>query len=489
MKAKPVKIAVIADVHYDPSPAGSSRRRKEIADVLLLRTVFRLNRLVRPDVTLILGDILDNGTSMQAEKNLRHIRSILDRLDSPYIAIPGNHDNAPEAFYRVFDRPREIEDMAGVRFLPFLDQEEPGYNARRSRRDLDRLCMAGAAPDKPIVSLQHVCLCPPGDQPATPYNYTNADQVIMAMQEGGVNLSISGHHHPGAGNASAGGIMFVNAPGLCEAPFPFLEITIHGGEINTCRHELAMPADLHLVDRHAHTPLAYCSENLTMESSIQLAQDFGLAGITFTEHSGQLYFAKQKYWDRTCLREGMAGAMEPENRMADYLNLKNAHAGEGIRFGLEVDCDFQGRLLLAPDDRGHFDFLAGAIHALPALGRNSQPTTEDQDAFLYLLNEMLGHGIDVLAHPFRVFRRSGWPAPAELFAPTARLLKKHRVAAEINFHSNQPPLDFIRECLALDLKFSFGSDAHNLAEIGDFACHCALIREAGFDGAIQDILI
>ena len=85
-----------------------------------------------------------------------------------------------------------------------------------------------------------------------------------------MGLSISGHHHPGCEDKSDGGILFVNAPGLCEAPFPYLVVTIDGEEINTCRHELAMPAELQLVDNHVHTQLAYCAEDVTIERCIQL---------------------------------------------------------------------------------------------------------------------------------------------------------------------------------------------------------------------------
>ena len=59
---KPVTIAVIADTHYGANSSASALRC-EIADILLMRTVYRLNRLIRPDITLVLGDVLDNGKS------------------------------------------------------------------------------------------------------------------------------------------------------------------------------------------------------------------------------------------------------------------------------------------------------------------------------------------------------------------------------------------------------------------------------------------
>ena len=78
--------------------------------------------------------------------------------------------------------------------------------------------------------------------------------------------------------------------------------------------------------------------------------------------------------------------------------------------------------------------------------------------------------------------------PETLFLPTAKLLKQYGVAAEINFHINQPPVAFIRLCLDCGVNFTFASDAHDLSEIGDFAYHIDLLKQAGFDGNLQDIL-
>ncbi len=239
MNAKTTTIAVITDLHYGAASI-LSRRRCQIADILLTRTVSRLNRLICPDVTLVLGDVLDDGHACDADKHLRRLGSILGTLNSPYIAIPGNHDGDPERFYRVIERPRDFEDIAGIRFVPFIDQGEPGYNASRNAADLDRICFARSGYDGPLIALQHVCLFPP-DRQTAPYNYTNARDIIAVMQAAGVMLSVSGHCHHGAENTQDGDLTFVNAPGLCEAPFPFLEVTINNGKIRTLRHELASP--------------------------------------------------------------------------------------------------------------------------------------------------------------------------------------------------------------------------------------------------------
>ena len=275
-----LKIGVIADIHYGEDYPGGGRRCS-IADLLLHRTVRRMNCLIKPDVVLVLGDVVDDGDAAGAEDRLRELRAILDKLDAPYLAIPGNHDGDSEQFYNVFSRPKPFEDIAGVRFLAFVDKQEPGYNATRSEQDLERIRMARADYDGPLVALQHVCLFPP-ERSLAPYNYTNVSAVISTLKECGVALSISGHHHHGAPDYREGGVAFVNAPGLCESPFPFLEISLADGDVTTRRHELVMPQDLQLIDNHLHSELAYCSENMTVAKAIDLARDFGLAGVTFT---------------------------------------------------------------------------------------------------------------------------------------------------------------------------------------------------------------
>ena len=483
---KPYKIVIITDVHYGADHPGSTRRCS-IADVLLERAVRRVNRMVTPDVVLVLGDLLDLGSDDGAEERLQVMRKTLDGLDAPYLAIPGNHDDDVDQFYRVFDRPAEWEDIAGTRFLAFVDRDEPGYNASRSEADIQRVRRARADYTGPIVALQHVCLFPPGKSDA-PYNYTNASEIIDVMKEAGVTLSVSGHHHHGAKTVEEGCVTFVTAPGLCESPFPIFEILLGEDCAETQRHELAMPESLKLTDQHMHTELAYCSENMSVERNIALAKEFGLAGLTLTEHSGQLYFDRKPYWQSAWMN-GVETADPAFNRMPKYFALKDTYESEYTQFSLEVEVDVRGNLVLKSEDRKHFDHLLGTIHALSGLTNDAPPCQRDIDEFLFLVDALGKQGVRALAHPLRVFRRAGWDVPEVLFEATARLLKEHDVAAELNSHTNYPPLGFVQWCLKLGVKFTLASDAHNLAEIGDFAYHIDLLKEAGFDGDLEDILL
>jgi len=481
-----MKIALLNDIHDGDSAVGA--RRCEMAPILLERVVRRLNALEQPDVVLVLGDLLNDGDQVDAGERLAMLKRIIDKLKAPTMVIPGNHDGDTGTFYKVFERPEDIAEFGGVRFLPFLDEPQPGYNARRSQQDINRLKLARHGFNGPIVSLQHVCLFPP-ERAYAPHNLTNAPDIIRVMKETGVALSVSGHHHRGVEDLREGNILFVNAPALCEAPFYYTMIELDAqGHAETRRAGLAMPRQLRLVDTHMHTQMAYCSENMDVATMITLAKDFGLAGICMTEHSGQLYFNPEKYWKKHCLQQGMASAVPEENRMTDYLALKAAFEEDTVRFGLEADCDYRGNLLISPDDRSHFAHIVGALHGLPQVLKDSAQAHLIHNDFLFMVEKTLQQGVVSLAHPFRVYRRSNLPVPEELFLPTAKLLKQYNVAAELNFHTNLPPVEFVNICLNMGVKFTLASDAHNLSEIGDFAYHIDLLKQAGFDGDLNDVI-
>ena len=234
-----MKIGVISDVHFDQTAAPAlAARRSDVADVLFLRAVHRLNRMVLPDVTLLLGDLIDCGDTPAAREHLEHLREIADLIEGPLIVIPGNHDGDPETFYSVFEKPPAVRDVNDVRFAPFVDPEEPGYNARRTPRDLARMAEARAGFSGPIASVQHVPLFPPGASEC-PFHYTNADEVIATMRCHGIALAISGHYHPGMDLVRTEGLSFLAAPALCEAPFRFLEIDLLGEDIRVRDHALS----------------------------------------------------------------------------------------------------------------------------------------------------------------------------------------------------------------------------------------------------------
>ncbi len=132
-----VSIAIIADLHrqtYDPG--GAAQRQGYFADIFLLRTVRRLNRFIRPDVTLVLGDLLDEPNAARAERQLVGLRRIHWTCWNRHcIVLPGNHDPAPDVL-RIVPPPAGTPGRQGRPVPAVADQQTAGYNARRSVPDI-----------------------------------------------------------------------------------------------------------------------------------------------------------------------------------------------------------------------------------------------------------------------------------------------------------------------------------------------------------------
>ncbi len=484
-----MKAVVLTDLHDAPRAPAGDRAAGALGDLLLLRAVHRINRWIRPDAVLLLGDLLDDPAAPDADALLARLRAALDLLRCPWIALPGNHDPAPDCFYRRLPDPGPWQDIAGCRFVCFPDDRAaPGYNAAREQAGLERLAAARAGYPGPLVALQHISLHPPGST-SCPYNLLNAAAVLNGMARLGVRLSLGGHYHPGIPLIETGGPAILGAPALVDPPFPFLELQIETDRIEVERHVLGMPPALELTDTHVHTAFAYCNENMDVARAVDLAARTGLAGLAFAEHASHLYLTREQIAAGAHVNPAVrlpprAGAP----RLQSYFNAAGAAPAPFARAGLEIDCAWDGIPYVAAADRTRCQIQVGAVHRLRELEGPDPDLERAADAFLGLLARFLPCGLDILAHPFRVFRRLKQPCPPRLFPPVCRLLKQHGVAAELNFHTNQPPPAFVQQCIEQGVPLAFGSDAHNLYEVGEFAPHLALLRGLGCDGDIRPLL-
>ncbi|MCE5322908.1 metallophosphoesterase [bacterium] len=483
------RIAVIGDIHYkNISLDECAKRRSAIAHILLLRTVQRLNRYIKPDVTLILGDLIDDPDSPSALEELQTLKSITDRLDSRLIVIPGNHDPDADVFYSVFDRPSSITDIDDIRFVTFIDNEEPDSNASRSLADIKLMKSARNGHAGPIISLQHVPLFAPRSGPS-PYSLTNAQEVWSAFDDNNCTLSISGHYHAGDNQVQNGTGKSIIVPALCESPFSFVEIEMDGDAVSTRQHQLSLPPELKLIDYHVHTPFAYCQENMDPELTVQLADEFGLGGFVFTEHSGQLYFDLPTFWNAEFMQDGLATDHGHQDRLSDYFELAS-HYCPPAYLGLELDCDYSGKPVVRPEDMQKIQVRLASIHWLEELKKSEPDMDKASDEMLRRLSVMFEHGIDILAHPFRIFHGTKNKVPERLVDPLVRLLREHNVAAEINFHNQITSEEFVIKCVESGVKLAFGSDSHNLYEVGEHYPHLQLMERCGYNNSdLPHILI
>lgn len=226
---------------------------------------------------------------------------------------------------------------------------------------------------------------------------------------------------------------------------------------------------LGLSDFHIHTGFGYCSPFLVPYEVILLAHSVGLRKIAFTEHAAQLYVSEDDYWSgRFVDAPSLFKENEdtPLDRMKAYREKMSEMRSEEVLLGLEVEVDCNGCLTLMEKDRSGWDILLGAVHFLPACYGN-----DPKEGFMWAVEKLLQHDIEILAHPFRYFYRNGLPAPKELYKPVVELLIKYHTAAELNFNGNENDPAFFKLCMENNVPISLGSDTHDTDRTGDLRKH------------------
>jgi len=314
----------------------------------------------------------------------------------------------------------------------------------------------------------------------------NASPLLPAVPE---RIAVNGVEESPAAlvgriRAAAGGMF----PEFCRAPFETTVAEVAAdGTIRTSTIPMVIEPVPGLTDFHIHTRLAYCGENIDIPKALEMAKLSNVEMVAFIEHSGHLYFSKEDYrasryvWRTRDTASGCAVV----NRMAEYEEVvrEGAKAGTFLH-GFELDVDRNGDVILEDVDRRMAQVRIGAVHHLEE--RCDSRIADRQ--FLLCTKALLNYGVHILAHPFRIFAWAGFPRPKELYEPVAELLRRSGTAAEINFHCNFPDPEFFDICIKKGVKISFGSDSHNLYEVGFFLPHYRLLAELGVTGRLDEVL-
>lgn len=478
-----VRLAILSDLQF-AAERFLGTARGDLAELLLLRLIKRLQRQVHPHAVIVLGNLLHDGAGGDRHRLWSRLKHELDALRCPVLVLPGPRDgNSPE-LQRVFPRPPEWLDVGHLRIVPFVDRCDASGTPRRSVLDMLRLGPARSSHRGPLVAVQWAPLRPLAEgEPAPPGTLSNAATALSEMALAGVRLVLGSGGREGF-VVERQDTTYVGCPAFAEHPFGYRVVCLDGNAVSVHRESLAMPEGLRLLDLHSHSEFAYCSQNMDLQVSPVLAGLFGMQTLALTEHSGQLYFNRNDYWGGTVFARGVRGSNPAEHRMEQYLQTTAAHPHDRLAVALEVDADFDGNPVLRPEDRRRVRLILGAVHQLPALAAAERPPPEAIYAEFMAINErFLRQGIHVLAHPYRVLRRAGLDVPDRLIPPLVRLLKENGVHAEINYNGDSPSPEFVRQCVQAGVKLTLGSDSHNLAHVGDLEPHLALLREAGYSEA------
>jgi histidinol phosphatase-like PHP family hydrolase len=471
------KIVIITDLH-----AGDARLnghiRGDIADLLLARAALWLNTSIHPDVTVLLGDIADDGKSEPGKAWYPNIRKALGRVNGPTMAIPGNHDCPPEEFYGIFERPAEWVDVNDVRIVWFLDEDMPMWNSRRCPADVEKMRRARAGWDGQIVCLQHVPVLPPG-MSECPYNAINAEEIIGVMKEEKYLLSVGGHYHLGVEPIEHEGMYFGAADALCRGEFGFWEIDIEGGSVKVTQRKLKMPLEWGLIDLHNHTPIGYCGSHMDIERAVPFAKDCGLAELGFSEHTDQLLLCRDKFEAKYCQLHGLAKFPPEESRMDQYYALmERMQIGRG-NTGFELECNFDCEVLLSRQDAERAGYLIGSVHGIKEMTYGGRNVKKAYKEVLWRTEGVLKYGADVVGHPLRGIIEAGMDEPVEIYDGMIRLLRKYGAAAEINCHRHQCSPAFYKKCIEAGVKITLGSDSHREWQVGLLWPHLDVLAKCG----------
>lgn len=487
MSDSSLTILAISDLHYTGlarQTAQPPQLRGELARTLLKKVFLRLKHMgITPDITLLLGDLIENGMDRHADLDLISLHGELTRSGLPFIAIPGNHDGNTPAFNATFDTPPGFHQIKDYGFILYHDLYGESHECVRSESDLALTKeIAKRHPGLPLIAVQHPPIYPAIDS-HYPYRPSNAAEIIDSYKKAGVILSLSGHYHKGQKARAHEGVLYHTVPALCEQPFKFSIIRLNGTQIEI--EELSLALQLpNIVDVHCHTEHAYCATTADTASCVALSQSLGVSTLFVTEHAFQLYFEKNKAmgfkWQSDPHLVEDVWATPERGRMAAFQRFAQKIRSPFVKTGLELDLFDNGKLLIAPEDQAFdWDILIGAIHFVQDFIPGTTDQKEAERLFMRDVERITDHDIDVLAHPFRFFKRNRLQTPTHLYPEVSQILADSGVALEVNFHTHLPDPELIRLCVEKGVKIALASDTHELAEAGEFWPHVNVLRQAG----------
>jgi len=492
MKETHLELLVLSDLHFTNHASESCpvpERKGILAAELAVRAIREARRQFQPDALVLLGDLVNDGTLPGAGRDLEELRQELRIFEGPILAVRGNHDLPKERFAEILDQRPGITRLKGVCLLSFWDswnERDEGFRDPTHMRQLEEI----RGNDEVLIVLQHNPLHPPIAS-TYPFMLSCAEEIMSRYHDAHVCLSLSGHFHPGQESSCSDGVQYVTAPALCEFPHKYLRVSVQGLKVQVSAFSLGLPDRPSLMDLHCHTEFAYCGEDVSVSGAIQRAQALKLDALAFAEHAGQLYVTREQFWSAAHLqgRHVLQQAVrDGQGRMKNFKRTVLSERSDRLKVGLEVELDKDGELTLLEEDTEGWDHLVGAVHWLPP-PYDSSSQVEAERGFMATTEKLLAHGVQVLAHPFRFFRRAELQKPPHLYCPVAQLLAEYHVAAEINYHSNEPDPAFIACCLEQGVKISLGSDSHRLYEVADFHPHLRLLRQVTGDSSnLEEIL-
>ena len=215
-------VAVLADPHYDDSGALAWAMP---ARARLLTVARYLNRAIKPDAVVVLGDIIANEHDPQ---QLRNVKKLLDtHLHAPCLPVPGNHDGP--AYETVFGPRNYTRTVGGLRFVILGIRYWHWDSGWGTYERLDWLArqLAGRGA-QPTLILTHNPICLP--------TFANAGEVCRVVHAHPQVLAVlAGHMHTDYEFPLAR--PHLGMPMLVRPPYAFKVLRVHPDRILVFTHE------------------------------------------------------------------------------------------------------------------------------------------------------------------------------------------------------------------------------------------------------------
>ncbi len=234
-----VTIGYLTDMHLRKHVPGTSpidtrhcRKMAELIPVALDRMSCR-----SLDVIVCTGDLLDVAGEPGAVEDLELCKRLFDECELPYLVLPGNHDPAPDGFYRVFPMPPKRTVLNNCELISFHEDtcaagERASERSAASLQRMTELLIADNDCPEATVLLQHYVVYPDHNE-GYPHNYLNDEAIKSILERSNRQLlCVSGHYHPGIPVTQNNGVAYFAGRAFCEPPYTCYVISVSASGVS-----------------------------------------------------------------------------------------------------------------------------------------------------------------------------------------------------------------------------------------------------------------
>lgn len=208
-------------------------------------------------------------------------------------------------------------------------------------------------------------------------------------------------------------------------------------------------------DFHIHTH--YTDGEAGIRQIFEKAVEQKLDVIVFTEHA-ELWQSDTIDWFTSYIEEIKRYREVYQNKIKAFI-------------GVEANAvSFAGEIELTAQMKENTEFILGAVHRYPGLGRRKIHDLSKTEAIDLEYRALMGLAatkeIDAIAHIGATCTKYCTPFPMGLAREIIKAATKNNIAVEINPVYHKPLIRFLEMCAEENAVLTMGSNAHGLKDIG-----------------------